>query len=175
MYPTHTLWNLTALLSVDAIAHPDPPKAIVFTAVGLTMTMLPDDLETVKIGRKRIRILGHRGPTHRWWALPLLVLLVGWLVMQWAPLAPYALAITGGVLVGYGMHLWADLWTKSAWIGKKLPRWLRIRTGEFSEFLLAFMPALVLCCLLIYSMLPPSTQAVVRDLPDRVAADSRAH
>lgn len=172
MRPTHTLWTLTGSLGAWNAATAvgvavTPEQGMTFAALAVAVTMAPDKLE--KIGKHRI--FGHRGPTHRWWSLLLVAAIVGFAVSMVPFLAALAVAIVTGVVFGYAMHLYADLWTKSGAIGKHLPRGLRIRTGGPSEFVLAFLPALALCLILTYALMPAATRATVQDVArDAVAA-----
>lgn len=164
--PAHGAITLATCLAGIHATDPRPVHALVFTGVGLAWAMGPD--RTERIGR--LRIFRHRGPTHRWWVWPIVGVAVGVLAHMVVQTNPYSGSIMAGVLVGWGMHLFADKWTKSGDWGEHLPGWLQIRTGTWRERVLVFVPALAMCALLGWLLLPPSTREAVMH-PDRVSVE----
>jgi hypothetical protein len=166
--PCHHAITLAAALGSCAVVRPDFEHGAVFTGVALASTMIPDRAE--RIGP--FRILPHRGPTHRWYAVVLFVALLvagGALIVDGEtgqrPLVPWLPAIGLGGLLGYGGHLLlADGWTKTGLPGRngKRIRLARrgITTGKFGEKVVMAC-ALVLCFAFTVACLPPSARQAV--------------
>lgn len=160
MKPTHSAFALAGALAVVHVTDPAPAAGAILVAVTMTTAMLPDKMEG--------SLFEHRGATHRWWMGVLLVALLG-VALLWASV-PFAVWITAGLAVGFGMHLVADGMTRSGLPGRGgrrvhfLPRWLRPRTGQVSEtpFRVA---AVIVCMVLAYKLLPAEAQhTIMREL-----------
>lgn len=141
----------SALLAADWLGAPGPQEVLML-AGGVLGSMLPDiDHPSSAFGRRVLPIsimlsavFGHRGITHS------LLAVVGMSALAWYSLhhldwhPGYSVPFVVGIAVGYLSHLAGDWMTNSGvpllWPNRRrFVAPLRIFTGDFREYLLAFV------------------------------------
>lgn len=165
--PTHQLVGASVAIAGAQALQLSLPVGAGLAAVAYASSKLPDQLE--------LGILKHRGPTHRLWMPFAVATVVGILaIVAWrAALTHHVSAkvitagwvvmgvVVGGVLVGYGAHLLADMCTVSGLqVGRKnprklylLPRILRINTTKPNSVREGIFVLLVVSAVVLYMAL----------------------